>query len=78
MLFLAIFCGAVRMSKLVLLLGAATAARISERAISGDAFQSLDGAWSVQAQGSTAVLPATVPGDLITDLEVANVIGDPL
>lgn len=51
--------------------------RVSERAVVSDARQSLDGtSWQV-SNGSTT-FPATVPGDLITDMQHANLIGDPL
>lgn len=65
-------------SLLALLVSIAAASRISEQGIAGDASQSLDGIWNLQALGSKTVLQASVPGDLITDLHVANLIGDPL
>ena len=70
--------GCVRLLGLCAAAGVVLAARIKERAIAGDAFQSLDGTWRLQAQGSSVSLPASVPGDLLTDLEVSGVIGDPL
>ena len=64
---LALVCGA---------LGSAVL-RVSERAVVSDARQSLDGtSWQV-SNGSTT-FPGTVPGDLITDMENAKLIGDPL
>ena len=43
----------------------------------GDAVQLLDGlSWT--ATDNATVIPATVPGDLVTDLQRAGVIGDPL
>ena len=54
-----------------------TRIRVSERAVVSDAFQSLDGdAWLVS--NGSAPFKGTVPGDLLTDLQRAGVIGDPL
>lgn len=49
--------------------------------IAGDAntVQYLDGVWSVSGvAGSPVNVSARVPGDLISDLEAAGVVGDPL
>ena len=41
--------------------------------------QVLDGSWQARSFGAGAVtLNATVPGDLVTDLERAGLVGDPL
>lgn len=41
---------------------------------------SLDGTWTARAvvAGATVSVPATVPGDLVTDLQAAGLVGDPL
>jgi len=56
----------------------ALSARDSLRAdpIVGSAQQYLDGKWT--ASGGKFTIPANVPGDLITDLHEAGIIGDPL
>jgi beta-mannosidase len=57
---------------------AALGAGMRDAPIAADALQYLDGlAWRV-SDNSTINVPATVPGDLITDLERAGVIPDPL
>ena len=63
---------------LVLLLApAALAIGLVDDPVVGSARQSLDGLWSVQLP-SGAAISGSVPGDLLTDMERANVIGDPL
>eukprot|EP00698_Gefionella_okellyi_P004282 TRINITY_DN13971_c0_g1_i1.p1 TRINITY_DN13971_c0_g1~~TRINITY_DN13971_c0_g1_i1.p1 ORF type:complete len:1022 (-),score=216.49 TRINITY_DN13971_c0_g1_i1:104-3169(-) len=50
---------------------------LSDEPIVGDALQQLDGSTWIASNGQLTIA-ATVPGDLITDLERAGVIGDPL
>ena len=57
---------------------AAPAARADNGGIKASTMQSLDGAWALTDGAAHAGLPARVPGDLITDLQLAGVIGDPL
>ena len=56
------------------------AAPVAARPVAGDASQSLDsiGGTPWLLTNGTLRLNASVPGDLITDLETAGVIGDPL
>ena len=54
--------------------GAATTLR--DAAIASDASQYLDGEWGI-SNGSTT-FGGLVPGDLLTDMEAAGLIGDPL
>ena len=60
-----------------LVAAAASAAGMVDDPVVGDALQYLDGeGWTV-GNGSV-VIGARVPGDLITDLEAAGLVGDPL
>jgi len=64
---------------LLCLLFSATAAAAGlddPRIVSASPSVSLDGAW--HAFSDAATMAATVPGDVITDLQVAGLIGDPL
>ena len=45
---------------------------------SGGAAQYLDGTWSVSNPSGTTKVAGHVPGDLVTDLQLGAVIGDPL
>ena len=67
---------------LLLLAAAARAGQLQEVPVTGDDIQrliSLDGdAWTAANGDGTIVIGATVPGDLISDLQRANVIQDPL
>jgi beta-mannosidase len=57
--------------------GFACGVGLRDEPLLGDAVQLLDGlAW--QATDNATVIPATVPGDLVTDLQRAGKIGDPL
>ena len=62
----------------VLLLAAlAAAARADNGGVKASTVQSLNGTWRL-TDGATHSVSATVPGDLLTDLQLAGVIGDPL
>eukprot|EP01065_Artemidia_motanka_P025528 TRINITY_DN30520_c0_g1_i1.p1 TRINITY_DN30520_c0_g1~~TRINITY_DN30520_c0_g1_i1.p1 ORF type:complete len:912 (+),score=270.91 TRINITY_DN30520_c0_g1_i1:48-2783(+) len=68
-------CGAV-----ALLAPLAAAAGLRDAPFQGSSVRYLDGTWTASTQLSEGALaiPATVPGDLITDLQKAGQIGDPL
>lgn len=70
-----------------LALGAAAAARavvlrdglVDNPIITGIAPQYLDGeGWTLSNTNGSIVVGASVPGDIVTDLEAASVIGDPI
>jgi beta-galactosidase/beta-glucuronidase len=66
---------------LLALTGASASAPASLVRVVGDAAQSLDSGaavWTLTNGSAAAPLPARVPGDLITDLEAAGVVPDPL
>lgn len=46
--------------------------------IIGSSMQSLNGQWGLANANGSVSIKGSVPGDLITDLELAGVIGDPL
>ena len=56
-----------------------SAAGLIDEPIAGDAnaVQYLDGSWRVTGAVNITV-PARVPGDLLSDLEAAGIVGDPL
>ena len=50
---------------------------LRDNAVVGDVMLLLDGpSWSVS--NGSLVVPASIPGDLITDLQLGGVVGDPL
>ena len=60
------------------LLASASAAGLLDDPIVGDSITYLDGPhWKATSSAGISI-DATVPGDLLTDLEAAGVIGDPL
>lgn len=63
---------------LLLLAPAALAIGLVDDPVVGAASQSLDGQWTVQLPGAAAPIAGSVPGDLLTDMERAGAIGDPL
>ena len=66
-----------RASPVLLLAAAAAAAGLNDpRIVSASASVSLDGPW--HAASNAASMAGTVPGDVITDLQNAKLIGDPL
>ncbi len=66
------------LSLLLLAVPASLGLGLVDDPIVGAAWQSLDGLWDLQVPGQPATLAGTVPGDLLTDLQRAGVIGDPL
>lgn len=61
---------------LLICIAFASGAGLTDHPIVGGAIQYLDGSWS--ASGGAFKIVGNVPGDLITDLQVAKVIGDPI
>jgi hypothetical protein len=62
--------------------GAADPAALRDHPPVGHSQRYLDGAWEASASGGagaarTMSMNATVPGDIITDLEAAGLVGDP-
>ena len=49
-----------------------------DRFIAASAIQSLDGQWNASLPSRALTVAATVPGDLISDLQRAGVVADPL
>ena len=64
---------------LALLAPLCSAAGLRDEPICGAVLQYLDGAdWTLSSSNGSTVVPATVPGDLLSDLQRAGIIGDPL
>ena len=74
----------VRAASLLALAAAAGAVRVREGLVdnpiqTGIAPQYLDGeGWLLSNTNGSIVVGASVPGDIVTDLEANNVIGDPI
>ena len=49
-----------------------------DRYVAAAAIQSLDGEWNASLPSASLALRASVPGDLISDLERAGLVPDPL
>ena len=67
----------LRLIAIGMLLTAGRATSLTERRIASGSVQSLDGIWQLIGPTGGRTLNGTVPGDLISDLERAGVIGDP-
>ena len=72
----------LRSACLVAVLGVAAATGLVDNPVAGDSLAYLDASagltWQAKAPSRGLSIPATVPGDIITDLQRAGVIGDPL
>lgn len=51
---------------------------LRDNPIVGDEIRYLDGKWLASTPGKHVAIPATVPGDLISDLHAADLVGNPL
>eukprot|EP00055_Hartaetosiga_balthica_P010760 m.47003 g.47003 ORF g.47003 m.47003 type:complete len:1028 (-) comp7303_c0_seq1:128-3211(-) len=50
---------------------------LNDDPIVGDGMTSLDGVWTASSSSAQLSIPAQVPGDLLSDLETAHIIGNP-